>query len=476
MNVSIKKYDYPMMVGAFLIVLGAMLWTVQFYGFSVPFYDEWEAEANWLYRLYEQESLGLSEIFAPHNGHRIVFTRMAALSLYVVNGGWDPQLQLIMSAFLHALICVLLINFGTLKLKDENLALSVSATVLLFAIPFSWLSILVAFQTQFYFMILFAILSLNYFSSAKYILGYLFTTLAIFSMTSGAFILPAFIATTIIEVIRNKSITKEQIVHILISATIFTIFILTLPEETSDQDYYAQHLLGFIVTILAAISWPFRVSWGIGMIIYAPLVVFIIRAVFIARVPVFLLSLGMFISLQILAMGYFRGGEGVPPANRYWEIMIVGIWLNYMCVTYLAHYSSIKFVKKAAIVWLFVAITGMASLGYQAFANGLPTRKAESLVAQSLITEFLETGRTEQFDGRTTFEVSHLDTNVLLNILNDKTVKNLLPSTLGIANPDRLRAAKLILLSSSPFLLIIGIVLLGFSFRREWIVQKVTNV
>jgi len=465
-----------MMAGAFLIVLGAMLWTVQFYGVSVPFYDEWEAEAGWLYKLYEQERLGVSEMFAPHNGHRIVFTRMAALSLYVVNGGWDPQLQLIVSAFLHALICVLLIKFGTLKLKDKNLALSISATVLLFAIPFSWLSILVAFQTQFYFMILFSILSLNYFSSAEYKLGYLFTILAIFSMTSGAFILPAFIAATLIEVIRNKSITKEQIVHTLISATIFTIFILTLPEETSDQDYYAQHLLGFIVTILAAISWPFRVSWGIGIIIYAPLLVFIIRAIFIARVPVFLLSLGMFISLQILAMGYFRGGEGVPPANRYWEIMIVGIWLNCMCVTYLANHSSIKFVKKAAIAWLFVAITGMASLGYQAFANGLPTRKAESLIAQSLITEFLETGRSGQFDGRTTFEVSHLNTNVLLNLLNDETVKNLLPSTLGIPNLDRLRATKLILLSSSPFLLIIGIALLGFSFSREWTVQKVTKV
>lgn len=472
MNISIRKYDYLMMTGAFLVVLGAMLWTVQFYGDSVPFYDEWEAEAGWLYRLYEQGRLGLSEIFAPHNGHRIVLTRVTALFLYVVNGGWDPQLQLIVNAFLHAFICTLLIKFGALRLNDKNLILPISATVLLFAIPFSWLTILVAFQTQFYFMMLFSILSLNYFSSAKYVLGYLFATLAIFSMTSGAFVLPAFIATIMIEVVRNKSIAKEQIVHILISAVIFAVFMLTLPEETNDQAYYAQHLLGFVITILAAISWPFRVSWGIGLIIYVPFVVFIIRAVFMARVPLFLLSLGMFISLQILAMGYFRGGEGVPPANRYWEIMIVGVWLNCMCVAYLAHHSSIKFGKKAAVVWLFIAAVGMASLGYQAFATGLPARKAESLVAQNLITEYLETGRSEQFDGRTTFEASHLDTNVLLNLLDDETVRNLLPSALGIANQDRLRATKSILLSSSPLVLLLGIILLGFSFRRELIVQR----
>ena len=272
-----KHLVNPTLSGAFLTVFGAMLWTIHSFGTSLPYNDEWGAEGSWLYRYYENGSLGISEIFAPHNGHRIVLTRLAALFFYVINGGWDPQLQMILSAFLHATICTLLIRIVLLDNREPSRVLFIAYTVALFAVPFSWISITVAFQTQFYFMIFFAVLGLYLFSSSRYFSGYLCSALSMLSMTPGGFVLLAYSCTSAVRAISSQQISRNQAVHCLTALLLFILYVLTLHEEPAARVYYAQHISGFVISFLVTINWPHGPGSGVGIFIYFPLFIYVIR-------------------------------------------------------------------------------------------------------------------------------------------------------------------------------------------------------
>lgn len=452
-------------VSAFLIVFGAMLATVDIFGSSIPYTDEWDAEANWLYRLFEQGDLGFGEIAAPHFGHRLILTRLTSLGLYVLNGGWDPQLQMIVNGLLHALICAVLVGFIVQRTDGPYRTPAAVATIILFTVPFSWLSILVAFQTQFYFMLLFSILALKHLSSSRYLAGYSFAALAMLSMTPGALLLPAYIFTLIVSTLRHRYISREQLGQIAICSAVFIFFVWHLPETTADDAYHAGNLYDFFVTVFYALYWPIRLEHWVGLIIYAPFVLLLIKALRHSGVPIFLLALGGFITLQILAMGYFRGGLNIPIPNRYWEILIVGIWLNGMSLFFIMRNSLSRPVKAFAFAWMFVAIVGLSATAFESFSEGLPGRKAESLTTQSLITEYLETGNREVFAGFSIYEVSYPDTERLIDILNQPVVRDLLPGSLGGSSADNLAGVRNVLFRLHWLMILGGLCLLALPSR-----------
>jgi len=461
-----------MIIGAFSIVFGSMLWIIENFSLSIPYYDEWDAEADWLYRHYEDGNLGISSIFTPHNGHRLILTRLTALALYALNGGWDPQLQMIVSALLHATTCIVLIRFFLMENQRSCSLLPILSTVILFAIPFSWISITVAFQTQFYFMILFSILALRSLINSQYLPGYMFSVLAMSSMTPGAFVLPAFASAIIARAFQSRKLSRNQILQCAISIFLFYMFVLTLHEDPAAKVYFAQHIQGFFISLLAAFSWPYRISLGIGFVIYVPLAFYLIRSITTSRGSLFLFSLGIFMVCQILAMAYFRGGEGVPPANRYWEIMIIGIWLNGMCAWHMTREKSIQFPKRFAISWLLLTAIGLANIGYQSLSDGLPDRKADSLATQSLILEFLETGNRDVILEKTPSQISHSNANSLVMLLEDEQVREFLPSSLGGNSQDRVRLAKVFLFYMAPVILILGCPLFAYSIIKIKVLKK----
>jgi len=373
---------------------------------------------------------------------------------------------MIVNAVLHALICGFLVKYVLVTFSGFNRLAPLLVTTLLFTVPFSWFSILVAFQTQFNFMLLFSVLALHFLSNASYRVGYSFTALSMLSMTPGAFVLPAFIGVVIIDAIRSKTITRLQLLHATGSGLVFLLFVLYLPVEPASEAYYAQSVQAFAITVAAAISWPFRVSSVIGLVMYVPLVVCIFKSTVSTKAPRYLVDLGFFMGLQFLSMAMFRGQDGVPPPSRYWELMIIGVWLNSICALFLARIGNSLIIKYLAGLWIAIAFIGMLSLGIELFNSGLPDKKAESLISVRLVTEYLSTGNKEVFEGHSALEVSHPDTDALLHLLDDPTVRKVLPSALIAENPDRLKHIKSALLSTAPIVFLLGLCLLFYSSRR----------
>lgn len=89
-------------VAAFLLVAAAQLWLVGAIGTDIPILDQWDAEGADLYPAYVDGSLTWHRLVQAHNEHRIVFTQLWNLGLFVFNGAWDPLVQLFAGVVLRA--------------------------------------------------------------------------------------------------------------------------------------------------------------------------------------------------------------------------------------------------------------------------------------------------------------------------------------------------------------------------------------
>ena len=68
-------------VAAGCLILAAKLLLIRHCGSVVPYWDQWDGIAYNLLLPWEQGRLGLADLFAAHNEHRIVFTRVISLWL-----------------------------------------------------------------------------------------------------------------------------------------------------------------------------------------------------------------------------------------------------------------------------------------------------------------------------------------------------------------------------------------------------------
>ena len=102
----------------------------------MPYWDQWD-EARDLFRPWLKGQLTWGMLFAPHNEHRIFFTRVLDLLVIRLNGQWDPLLQMTVNAAIHAafacgLACCIWIFTGK---KNEGLICFLIAPF--FAFPFA---------------------------------------------------------------------------------------------------------------------------------------------------------------------------------------------------------------------------------------------------------------------------------------------------------------------------------------------------
>src|SRR5580700_6563800 len=75
-------------------VLGGKFLVIDRYGSDLPFWDQWDGEGDFLIHRFAENRLTFHQLFAGHNEHRIFFTRILVLGLYLANDRqWDAKLE-----------------------------------------------------------------------------------------------------------------------------------------------------------------------------------------------------------------------------------------------------------------------------------------------------------------------------------------------------------------------------------------------
>ncbi len=141
-------------------LLGAKLWLIGAYGNATPYWDQWDGEAAALYRPLLDGTLGWANLLAPHNEHRIFTMRLIELALLMLNGIWNPLLEMVVNAVIHTVALALGAALLARVVGRNYLPALLLFTLVLFAIPFAWENTLGGFHACHYLVFLFSVASL----------------------------------------------------------------------------------------------------------------------------------------------------------------------------------------------------------------------------------------------------------------------------------------------------------------------------
>lgn len=177
-------------------VLGARLIIVSAFGSSMPVLDQWDAEGQALYSPYLKGNLSFVDLFASHNGHRILLTRLVALAHLELAGEWNTRLEMIFSAVVLTaavtFLAALLIPF----IPPHRQLLLSCFVALGFAFPIDFENTLWGFQSQMHLSLLLGLTALVAFAAAvpfsvRWFCGLAAAVLGFFAFATSLANLPA---------------------------------------------------------------------------------------------------------------------------------------------------------------------------------------------------------------------------------------------------------------------------------------------
>ena len=148
--------NWMILVVMALIAISARLTLIHLYSMDLPYLDQWDQEARSLYIPFEEGTLGPSSLFQLFQQHRIFFTRITALGLYVANGQWDNRLQMVTSSLIYVAIIVAIARSLSLLLRNRHLTVIAFSCLLIVACPYACENTLHGFQSQMYYVIAFS--------------------------------------------------------------------------------------------------------------------------------------------------------------------------------------------------------------------------------------------------------------------------------------------------------------------------------
>src|SRR6202012_3032525 len=173
----------------FLVILGAKLWVIQLYGTDMPYLDQWD-EAAHFFKPWLEGQLAWANWFQAHNEHRIVFTRLLDLFVVWLNGQWDPMLQMVINAIIHAVFACGLAYAMWIFHGRKNAPLICFLLAPFFALPFAAENTVHGFQSQMYFLGIFSLLTILGLGfekpgSGRWFCGLAAAVMCLFTMGSG---------------------------------------------------------------------------------------------------------------------------------------------------------------------------------------------------------------------------------------------------------------------------------------------------
>jgi hypothetical protein len=467
--------------GCLTAIFGAKVWLIAAYGSAIPFWDQWDADWATLFRPYLAGTLSLPDLIAPHNEHRILLTRLAALGSLIASGRWDAMLQMLFNALVHtAAAGVLLVMFA--RALDRAGALLLAAfTLAAFALPLGWENTLAGFQVQFYALILLAPLSIMLLAasaafSPRWWLGTALGLLSYVSIAAGAFTLPAFIVLALAQFACGQRRGRGEIAGLVLHAVLAALLLRDVPAIPGHAALKIHSAAEWIAAALALASWPVAPpAWpayahlAAAVLLFAPVGVVAIRVARERPPPTdprwLLIGIAAWIGWQILAFSYGRG-SGAVHAARYRDVLIVGLMVNAACLFRLVVVERARgaFACVAA-AWLIAVFIGAGKTVIDQ-APQLAWRHDTAVIQAENLRRFLATGDKTALENQPQFHIPYPVAPPLIAWLSDPAIRPILPRAL--TGEDDARGVKALLLKRGPLLLPLGLALFMIALLMAW--------
>ncbi len=439
-----NRVFYIQLVGIFLIILGARLWLIHTFGSSVPYWDQWDAQADKLFLLWTNGNLTFADLFAPHNEHRIVLPRLLSLTLLIFNEGkWNPLLEMVVNSLIFAVTSILLVILLARLLGQAVRGWLMFMVTLLWSLPYAWENTLAGFQSAFYLMLLFSLIAtwgllLHKNFSLAWWMGIFSAICAYFSLASGFLILLViFTIKSYLLLIDAKKQRWTHLYTLIICLIISLVCILFLVEIPGHGIMKPKQMGDFFNAFFKALAFPWIDLPWFSALLYFPFVIWVTKLIWRREKPslgeLFVLALGGWVILQALGIAYARGLDGAAPASRYMDILVLGLLVNGLSFHFLIQAKLlIWFIKLVQFTWHVVAILGISFLLFNYTWPALQAKQTYNVVQLENVRHFLQTKSLATLQNKLAFHIPYPSPERLAHLLQKTEVQKFLPHTLTV--------------------------------------------
>ena len=426
---------------AFIFILfGVKLALISNYANATPFWDQWDAEAYFLYKPYLDGSLQIIDLFGLHNEHRILTTRLLALGLLELNQLWNPLLQMIVNAGLHVLAICLCISLMVKVTGDQYLKTLLFFSVIIFSIPYGWENTLAGFQSQFYFVLLFSILCIwfvvdNEPLSIHWWIGFFCGIFAFLSFASGFIAIAAAASIGLLQWIVNIRKTKKQLIATVLLFGLIFIGVWLTPSIPGHAVYKAASTMQFFDALIGIFSWPVQPSFFRACFFQLPALVFTVVMFFQRPQAIdkrwYLLALVVWIFGQAMSIAYGRASSYA--SSRYLDLFAIGILVNFVCILSILQNTAIKnLVVKTIffIAWIVIVFISMGKFANNNISGQLELKHANSLLQEENLKKYLMTNEIAHLKNKSLEHVPYPSAERLSLILQSENIQKILPNNI----------------------------------------------
>lgn len=377
-SVPLPRWQLLLWMGSlFLIVFSAKLLFMRENPVTAPFWDQWDIEASRLYVPYHEGGLLWRSMFSLANEHRVFFTRLLALDLLVLNGKWDPRLQQVVQAGMHAFTAVILITVLWLANKRRRLDLLVFIGALSFAPPFAWENTLLAIQSAADFLLLFSILSLWLVTSHQprtgpWFLGWACATCGLFTFASGILVPAVAMSVLVLKWASDRDGWRDLAANGAVAGLLLALgAALASPPIAGHAFLRAKTLADFLTAAGHNLSWPFVAQVRLSLLMWVPVAVLLAGALWrrgrTTELERLASGLAIWVVLNAGLLAYGRGAGGAIPATRYMDYLSLGFVANTLALVALLdrtrHGTTVRRVGLVVLAsWLVWVSVGVDSL------------------------------------------------------------------------------------------------------------------
>jgi hypothetical protein len=438
---SLTIQHYSTITAVFLIVTLSRLYYVETFAVALPYWDQWDAEGDFLLRPWIEGRLKLHELWQPHNEHRIFPTRILSIVIFELSGSWNNLIEARINILLAASIPAILIWLVSRNRQMSKIRwLIVAVIIAQFALPFSFENLLVGFQSQFYFLILFTIISIiiaiyrpiNIWSICILLV---LNILSILTMASGLLTPITVAAFYFLKFNVGNDNIKSYFLTISLLIAISIAGYLILPQIPSNQIYRARNISDLVNSLGYILSWPFIDNRWAGIILWLPALIAIPIMFFRKNLrSIDLIMAGFFIwsFCQALAIAYGRGQELTEVASRYTELFSLGLianaWFAIRLIEILPKYSF----RWIFLVYFFAFFYGHAT-HYQSDMHDIRRNYKLSIIQTQNVQNYLKSKNIADLQ-KPKFQIPYPDPLRLQQLLDNPTIHNIFPP---ITNPGK---------------------------------------
>lgn len=446
-----KRWPLIISILAALAVLSLRVWLLARYSSSLPYWDAWGAEPMLLYGNWLNDSFAWGNLWAWHNEHRIFFTRTLDLLLFLANEAqWDDRVQTLASGVLYAVVAGVSVRW-ILRHVEAPLSLGLSGVVILCAAsPNGWANANQGFQSCFYFVLLFATLSVR--SAAQTAISLrggvqtaVLALAAVFSLAGGVFAAITCAAIAMVRVWIERS-TWQRAVAFLAAPMAIAIWSLV---DAKKGELHTTTITAFLHSLAIMMSWPYASFFG--ALFWVPVGVYavhVLRTRSATGADLLFGGLALWVLLIDVAAAWVRAYNFVDVQSRYTDLMIPSliaqIYFAYRVVELFWHDGrGAVFAKVAATGVGGLLCLGVANSSVSEFQNWKRT-DFYLRIGATYVRAYVD-GDATALDGRLYGYVPYPVPDELKPILDDPTVRSILPLSIAPSIPladQRLRSCR----------------------------------